>query len=159
MPTRGLTLAELYARLEGLSDVSGSHFAIGVQDPAVARYARALEYGSVVGRPPWPRPGPRTTLAVDPESGATIVVSAQAPQGFIRGQAPAFPALAADALAAAVDWLDRDAVQAHIARTTRQAAEATLARMQAAVPRDSGKLAASLTILNSDGSNRRPAEA
>lgn len=147
MPRRELTIADLQERVEAVSHVAGEQIAIGVEEPEVARYARVLEYGSVVGQPPWPSPGPRTTLAVDPESGTTVVVSAKAPHGFLRTQAPAFSALLADRLAAAEDWLDREALQAHITRATGEAAQATLARILASVPRNSGRLAASLVVL------------
>ncbi|MGH9817984.1 MAG: hypothetical protein ACRD6I_18110 [Candidatus Acidiferrales bacterium] len=147
MPKRAITFDELAARFAALASVPGAKAALGVEDQEVAAYARVLEYGSVAGQPPWPRPGTRTTLAVDPESGARVVVSLQAPQGFIRAQAPAFPAVIASALAAPADWLDADAVQSHLERALRDATQAALERIRAAAPRDSGRLAESLQVL------------
>ncbi len=147
MPTRQITFDELAARFEKVATVPGAQSAIGITDPELAAYARVLEYGSVAGQPPWPRPGARTTLAVDPESGARVVVSLQAPQGFIRAQAPQFPAAVANALAAPADWLDADAVRSHIERALRDATQAALERIRSAAPRDSGRLAESLQAL------------
>lgn len=146
MPTP-LSLEELLDRLEAVAVVNPASAAIGVRDPEVARYARALEYGSIAGQPPWPRPGARTTVGVDPETGVQVVVSAQAPQGFIRVQAPQFPALVAEALAAPADWLDGTKVQLHLQRAVKQASEVALERLRAVVPRDSGRLAQSLEAL------------
>jgi hypothetical protein len=85
---------------------------------------------------------------VDPQTGAQVVVSTQAPQGFIRLQAPQFPALLAEELAAPTNWLDGDAVRAHIVKAVRRTAREALERVRAAVPRDSGRLAESLEILS-----------
>lgn len=147
MPKRAMTFDELAARFEALASVPSATAALGIADQEVAAYARVLEYGSIVEQPPWPTPGARTTLAVDPESGARVVVSLQAPHGFIRAQAPQFPALIARALAAPADWLDADAVQSHIARALRDASQAALERIRSAAPRDSGRLAQSLQAL------------
>lgn len=144
MPKRAITFDELAARFEALASVPGAKAAIGVGDQEVAAYARVLEYGSVAGQPPWPRPGARTMLAMDPESGARVVASVQAPQGFIRAQAPQFPAALASALTAPADWLDAGAVQSHIERALRDATQAALERIRLAAPRDSGRLAESL---------------
>jgi hypothetical protein len=148
MPEKSLTLAELQQRFESLANVSGAHAAIGVHDAEVATYARVLEFGSIAGQPPWPAPGPRTTLAVDPETGAGVVVSTQAPQGFIRVHAPQFWSVIADDLKASLDWFDSAVVQSHIAEAVRQSAQEALQRLRAAAPRDSGRLAESLDVLS-----------
>lgn len=148
MPARTLTLAALLERLEALAALSGTSTAIGVRDPQVAAYARVLEYGSLAGHRPWPSPGPRTTLAVDPQTGARVVVSAQAPQGFLRVQALAFPAEVARALQAPADWLDAQAAQSHVAEAVRHSAAAALEILRTSVPRDSTRLAESLEVLS-----------
>jgi hypothetical protein len=148
MPQKTLTLAELQQRFESLASVAGVQAAIGILDPDVAAYARALEYGSIAGHPPWPAPGPRTTLAVDPETGAGVVVSTQAPQGFIRVQAPQFSSVIADELNASLNWLDSAVVQSHIAEALRRSAQEALQRLREAAPRDSGRLAESLAVLS-----------
>ena len=148
MPTRILTLAELQERFESLAGVAGTKVTIGVRDPEVAAYARALEYGSIAGQLPWSAPGPRTTLAVDPETGHQVVKSAQAPQGFVRLQAPTFPAVVARELGSSADWLDVQVLQSHIVKVLRQSAETALERLRAAAPRDSGRLAESLEVLS-----------
>lgn len=144
MPEKTLTLEELQQRLESLAGVAGAQAAVGIRDSEVAAYARALEFGSIAGQPPWPAPGPRTTLAVDPETGAQVVLSTQAPQGFV----PQFPAVIANELSGAVNWLDSAAVQSHIARAVQRSAQDVLQRLRDAAPRDSGRLAESLEVLS-----------
>jgi hypothetical protein len=148
MPGKTLTLEQLQQRLAALVNVADAEAAIGVRDFDVATYARVLEYGSVAGRPPWATPGPRTTLAVDPHTGAQVVVSTQAPQGFIRLQAPQFPAVIAEEMRASLDWLDSAVVQSHIAEAARRSAQEALQRLRAAAPRQSGRLAESLEVLS-----------
>jgi hypothetical protein len=140
-------LEDLLDRLEEIAMAASQSRAIGVRDPEVARYARALEYGSVAGQRPWPAPGSRTTLAVDPETGAQIVVSVQAPRGFIRIQAPAFSADLIEKMRRSADWLDAAGIEAHLQAAIREAATAALARIRAAAPRDSGQLADALEVL------------
>lgn len=147
MSPQTLTFADLQQRFEQLGAVAALGLAIGVADPEVAQYARVLEYGSVVGQRPWPHPGARTVLAVDPETGMQVVVSAQAPQGFIRVQAAAFAELLHSRLAGAADWLNAEQVNTHLATSVRQAAEAVLERLRAAAPDRSGRLQQSLEIL------------
>lgn len=148
MPAHSISFEELAKRLEAVAEVAGAQGAISVLDPQVARYARVLEYGSVAGQRPWPRPGPRTTLAVDPESGAQVVVSVQAPQGFIRSQAPQFASLLAEELRAPADWLDAEAVSSHVARAMGQSLARAAEAVRAAVPRESGRLAESIEVLS-----------
>lgn len=142
------TLGELHQRFEAMASVAGARAAIGIRDPEVAAYARALEYGSLAGQWPWPSPGPRTTLAIDPETGAHVVVSAQAPQGFVRVQAPAFADVVAHELTVPADWLDAGAAQPHIANALHRAAQDVLQRLQEAAPRSSGRLAENLQVLD-----------
>jgi hypothetical protein len=146
MPARKLTLKEFDQALEALAQLAPKRAAVGVADSEAARYARVLEYGSIVGQPPWPKPGPRTVLAIDPETGAQVVVSAQAPQGFIRVRVPEFLEALQSRLATPVDWLNSAAVENHLAATVGDAAADALEALRAAVPRDSGKLAESLAM-------------
>ena len=147
MPARGLTLEELGQRLESLAQLAPKRAGVGVADPEAARYVRVLEFGSIAGQPPWPKPGPRTGMAIDPETGAQMVVSAQAPQGFIRVRIPEFLEALRSQLAAPVDWFDVAPVEDHLARSVRDAATDALESLRAAVPRDSARLAESLTLV------------
>jgi len=147
MSTQSLTFADLQQRFEQIASVASRGLAIGVTDPQVARYARALEYGSVVGQRPWPHPGARTVLTVDPETGTQVVVSAQAPQGFIRVQAAAFAEVLRSRLARTADWLDAEQVSEHVASSIREAARTALERLRVAAPDRSGRLQESLEIL------------
>lgn len=141
-----LTLEELLTRFDHAAAVEGAGAALGTNDPEAGAYARVLEYGSVAGRPPWPSPGPRTVLAVNPETGAQVVVSAQAPQGYIRVRAPHFVALLRAHLPGPMDWLDAAAIEAHVREAARAAAADALEAMRSGVPADSGRLRESLTM-------------
>jgi hypothetical protein len=142
-----MTLDELTDRFANLAETAAKSTAIGIADPEAARYARVLEYGSIAGQPPWPRPGARTVLAVDPETGAQVVVSAQAPQGFVRVRAPEFLAVLRDALAEPADWLDTAAIDQHLTRSVSEAANEALDILRRDAPRDSGRLADSLALV------------
>ncbi|GEM_PF-2353793 len=146
MPEASLTLEELAAVFDGLAGLAGSSAAIGTRDEESGRLARVLEYGSIAGEKPWPRPGPRTTLAVHPETGKEVVVSAQAPQGFIRVNVPAALTGLRGALARPTDWLDASGAQQRVAEAVSDTAEQALATLRTAVPRDSGQLADSLAV-------------
>lgn len=146
MPRETLTLDTLLARFAQLADLPPTDAAIVCDDPQAARYARVLEYGAVAGQPPWPRPGPRTTLALDPETGAQVVVSAQAPQGFIRIRVPQFRDALLAELSRPTDWLDSSAVREHIASSLQAAAQAAVEDLRVSAPRDSGRLARSLAV-------------
>lgn len=148
MAAQRLTLDELADRLDALARLAPKRASIGVGDPDAARYARVLEFGSIAGQPPWPTPGPRTVLAVDPETGAQVVVSAQAPQGFVRVRAPEFLEALRARLTAPTDWFDAVAAEEHVTRSVQDAAAEVLTSLRAAVPRDSGRLAESLTLVN-----------
>lgn len=147
MAERSLTLDDLQERLEEIAGIAKARAAIGVTDPEAAAYVRALEYGSITGQPPWPHPGPRTLLAVDPESGAQVVVSAQAPQGFIRVRAPGFLDRLLAELSQPADWLDAETVQAHVQQAVQRAALMALEELRTAAPHDSGRLSESLALL------------
>ena len=147
MPVQTLTLDELGDRFAQLASVADRSAGIGVSDPQVAAYARVLEYGSIAGERPWPHPGAHTVAAVDPESGAQVVVSSQAPQGFIRVRAPEFMNQLRNAIAAPTDWLDADSLHGHFAAAVQSITARALEEMRAAVPRDSGRLAQSLTMI------------
>jgi hypothetical protein len=141
-----LTLGELLARFEGAASVEGATFVLGTSDAQAGALARVLEYGSVAGQPPWPGPGPRTVLAVNPETGAQVVVSAQAPQGYIRVRVPHFVALLRGHLPGPIDWLDAAAMEAHVREAGRAAAADALETLRSGVPADSGRLRDSLTM-------------
>lgn len=142
-----MTFDELADRFAALAEIASRSAGIGVADPNVARYARVLEFGSIAGQPPWPAPGARTVLAIDPGTGAQVVVSAQAPQGFIRVRVPEFVEALRTRLAAPADWLDAVAAEDHLTRSLQDAAAQALESLRASVPRDSGRLAESLTLV------------
>jgi hypothetical protein len=146
MPDTPLTLDEFETVLDELTGLAGASAVVGTKDEEAGRILRVLEYGSVAGEKPWPAPGPRTTLAVHPETGDEVVVSAQAPQGFVRVQVPAMASVLRAALARPGDWLKATAAQQQIEEAVTEAAETALAGLRATVPRDSGRLAASLEI-------------
>ncbi|HWQ03177.1 MAG TPA: hypothetical protein VNL38_01740, partial [Candidatus Nitrosotenuis sp.] len=138
-------LAENFGALAATPSPRGA--AIGITNPDVARYARALEFGSVAGEKPWPQPGPRTVAVVDAETGARVVVSAQAPHGFIRSNLAQFIEQLVREMASPANWLDADNVAAHLDDAVRRGAAAALDTLQQSAPRDSGRLAESLTLL------------
>lgn len=148
MPAPRLSLDELGARFEKIASVAGRSAGIGVTDAQAAAYARVLEYGSITGQRPWPQPGERTVAAVDPDTGAQVVVSAQAPQGFIRVRAPEFLNQLREQISGQADWLDAKKLDKHFAAAVQSSAASALEEMRAAVPRESGHLAQSLTIVN-----------
>lgn len=150
MPRAEFTLGSLAERFAALEFVRPAAMGIATADAQAAAIARVLEFGSIAGRRPWPRPGPRTVLAVDPETGASVVVAAQAPGGFIRIHARAAVEELARELAAPAGWLDGDDIESHLSASVARAADAMLARIRAAVPRDSGRLAASLSVVTQD---------
>lgn len=146
MPNRTINLVDLADAFAAIEDVAPATAGIGVADPQVARYARALEYGSVAGEQPWPHPGPGTTRAVNPETGEEVVVSLQAPNGFVRTQAAAIAAALVAHLAETANWLEPRAAQQHIEESVNEAARRGLELVRTSAPRDSGKLIESLQI-------------
>jgi hypothetical protein len=140
------TIAEFAERLRELESIGSRSIAIGTADAQAGAVARALEFGSIAGQRPWPHSGPKTTVAIDVETGAQVVVSVQAPQGFIRIRRSRFLESLRQALAGAPDWLDVGEVNAHLEARLRETAEQILAELRPAVPKDSGRLAQSLTI-------------
>jgi len=148
MPSRTISLDELSDRFEQLSSVGDRSAGIGVVDASVASYARVLEYGSIAGQRPWPHPGERTVAAIDPDTGAQVVVSAKAPNGFIRVQAPEFLNQLRETVAGRADWLNAGELDRHFGMAVQSVAEQALEKMRAALPRDSGRLAQGLTIVN-----------
>ena len=155
MPSPALTLSDLTKRFEELAGALPSATSIGVTDSEVSRYARAIEFGSLFGERPWPHPGPRTTLAVDPGSGAQVVVSAEAPHGFIRVQASSLVEVLRDGMSGPANWLNADDVNARISAAVRQAGEAALEHLRAALPDRFARLKQSLAVLaEEDGIQR-----
>jgi hypothetical protein len=150
MPEESITLDELGAAFESLAKLASRHAAIGIADAEVAQYARAVEYGSVAGQRPWPSPGPRTTLAVDPEGGEQVVVALAAPHGFVRMNTGAIAGALTEELQAPADWLDGEAVAQHLGDVVRRAALRSLERLRQAAPRDTGRLAESLQIADAE---------
>ena len=148
MPTQNFSIDEWSSRFDELTSVADRTTSIGVTDAKAAAYARTLEYGSVAGQRPWPHAGERTVAAVDPETGAQVIVSAQAPQGFVRVRAPEFLSKVREAVAGPANWLDAGELDHHFDSALHSAAGKVLEEMRAAVPRDSGRLAQSLTILD-----------
>jgi len=148
MAGRTLTLSELPALLDAMGQVTGRYVSIGVTDPAVARYARVLEYGSIAGQKPWPQPGAETVLAQNPQTGTTVVVSAQAPLGFIRVSVPALLRDLNNHIASPTDWLDPEKATNHLVLATLAAAKAALDRLRQLIPQGSGKLRESLQVLD-----------
>lgn len=142
-----MTLEQLQNLLAQMSRVVGAGAGISVRDAQTARVARVLEFGSVAGHAPWPHPGKRTVLAIDPETGTQVVVSAQAPQGFIRAQAAGFLDNLRAGLSQPANWLDAADAQERLDQAMRTAAEGAVARMRAAAPRDSGRFAESLQVV------------
>ena len=148
MPTKNISLDELSNRFDEMASVADRTTSIGVTDAKAAAYTRTLEYGSVAGKRPWPHAGERTVAAVDPETGAQVVVSAQAPKGFVRVRAPEFLSKLREAVDGPANWLDASELNQHFDSALRSAAGQALEEMGAAVPRDSGRFAQSLTILD-----------
>jgi hypothetical protein len=142
-----LSLEQFAERLDALAEISSVEIFIAVADAKAARYARALEFGSVSGEKPWPAPGPRTVTAVNPDTGEQVVVSAQAPQGFVRVRAAEFRSALVDEMLRAADWLDAAALNAHLADALRRSAAAALDELRRAAPRNSGRFAASLALV------------
>jgi hypothetical protein len=148
MPAPKLSLDQLGARFDKIASLVDRTAAIGTADAQAASYARVLEYGSIAGQRPWPHPGERTVAAVDPETGVQVVVSARAPQGFIRVRAPEFLNQLREAIAGPADWLDAEKLDRNFSSAVQSAAAHALEEMRSAVPRESGQLAQSLTIVN-----------
>lgn len=137
-------LAEIFARL---AELGGRSAAIGTRDPVAGIILRVLEYGSLIGHRPWPQPGPRTTRAIDPETGNEVIVSVQAPQGFVRVQAADFARLLSEQLASPTNWLRPEDVQARLDEAVSTAAEQALERLATRLPDATGRLKNSLAIL------------
>lgn len=148
MPARILSPEDLGDRFDRLASVSDRSAGIGVVDPRAAALARVFEFGSIAGQRPWPQPGERTVAAVNPETGAQVVVSAQAPNGFIRVQAPEFLHQLREQISGQADWLNAGELDRNFSLAVQSVAEQTLEKLRAALPRDSGRLAQSLTIVN-----------
>ena len=148
MRTVTISLDELGDRFERIASVANRTASIGVTNAKAAAYARVLEYGSIAGQRPWPNPGERTVAAVNPETGARVVVSAQAPQGYIRVRAPEFLNQLREAIAGPANWMDAQELNQHFAAALQSASAQTLETMRAAAPRDSGQLAQSLILVS-----------
>lgn len=143
-----LTLAELEQRLAALESIPSRSAAIGVNEPAVAAYVRVVEFGSLAGQRPWPSPGPRTTLAFDPKTGQRVVVTLQAPQGFIRVRAAGFLNQLRAALRAPANWLNGGEVTSLLEEAVQSAARTALDEVRSAAPQDSSRLRGSLVLVD-----------
>ena len=148
MPARTISLDELSDRFGQLVSVGDRSVGIGIADASVAAYARVLEYGSIAGQRPWAHPGERTVAAVNPETGAQVVVSAQAPQGFIRVRVPEFLNQLREQIANQSDWLNAGELDRNLGLAIQSVAAQAQEDLRAVLPRDSGRLAQSLTIVN-----------
>ncbi len=111
-----MDLTELHARLSAVAEAGSRSAGLVMKDAEAAKILRVLEYGSVAGQRPWPHPGEKTTLATDPETGAQVVVSAAAPQGFIRVRVGQIAQEMREAVARQSGWLDAAQTEAHLAR-------------------------------------------
>jgi hypothetical protein len=129
-----LSIEELNKTFERIEAVESARVSIVASDAKAGQIIRALEYGSIAGHPPWPSPGPKTTLAVDPESGLRVVVSLQAPQGLIRIRAQRLLEFLRDSLPRSVNWLDAEAVATHLQRKLRNSASKAVEELRAALP-------------------------
>ncbi len=147
MPQQQLSLEEFAAQLHRLASLRPKRVGIGVTDPEVAAYARIFEYGSIAGHRPWPHPGEQTVTAVDPETGAQVVVSAQAPHGFIRVHVPAFRDRLQQEIKGSADWLDPDGLETHFTAALEAAATKTLEEIRAELPQRWNRLRQSLEIM------------
>ena len=148
MAVRQLSLTELPRLLGNMERVTEKTVYIGTPNPELARVSRLLEYGSIVGQKPWPRPGQKTVLAQDPTTGATVVVSAQAPRGFIRVTAPGILRELSGRIGGVSDWLDPAKINRHAEATVTEAAKSGLDRVRQLIPQESGQLRDSLQVLN-----------
>ncbi len=148
MPAETFAPDELAERFVRLAKLTGRSTAIGTRDAEAGVILRVLEYGSLVGQRPWPQPGLRTTRATDPETGREVVVSVQAPQGFIRVQAADFARLLIEQLGRPINWLHPEAVQALLDTAVHTAAAQALERLAAQLPEATGRLKHSLAILD-----------
>lgn len=150
MRSEHLSFEDLSSMFAALAEIDGSRTGIGVTDTETGRYARVVEYGSVAGQRPWPQSGPRTTLAINPETGEEVVVSAQAPLGFIRVNTPAIMQTLTEELQHMTSWLDADALGQELDGTVREAARNAVDLLRTSAPRDTGKLADSLQVTDAD---------
>lgn len=150
MPSEQLTFEELSSVFDALAEVAGARASIGVTDAEIGRYARLVEYGSVAGERPWPQPGPRTTLAVNPETGEEVIVSAQAQQGFIRANAAAILQNLTEELRRVANWLGASTLGPELELSVRNAAQQAVVLLRAAAPRDTGALGESLQVVDAD---------
>jgi len=148
MAKRMLTLGELPELLGAMENVIGKTASIGIADPELARIARVLEYGSIAGQKPWLRPGEKTVLAQDPITGTTVVVSAQAPRGFIRVTAPAILRDLKNRIAGIGNWLDPEGTNQRSEATVAEAAKIGLDHIRQLIPQESGQLRDSLQVLD-----------
>ena len=143
-----MTLDEFQARLERLSELKASQITIGTTDSEAGKIIRALEFGSVAGQKPWPHPGPRTSLAVNPETGAQIVVSQQMPRGLIRVRKDNFLAQLMKFLTAGDSWLDGAETQTLLEQSVRDTGGIALAEVRNALSRTSPKVRDALALSN-----------
>ena len=150
MPSEQLSFDDLASMFAALAEIDGARAGIGIMDAEMSRYARVLEYGSVVGERPWPQSGPRTVLAVNPETGEEAIVSAQAPQGFIRVNSPAAAQALTEELRRVSNWLDADALGQEFDDAVRNAAQQAADLLRAAAPQGTGELAESLQVVDAD---------
>ncbi len=148
MAARTLSLGELPGLLGNMEKVARKTVSIGIANPEMAAVARLLEYGSIAGQKPWPRSGEKTVLVQGPTTGAAVVVSAQAPRGFIRITAPEILRELATGIGHVSDWLDPEEINRRSQAAVAEAAKSGLDRLRQLVPHDSGQLRNSLEVLD-----------
>ncbi len=139
-----LSIEDLARQLRDAATVQSRSAVIGAADAESGIIARVLEFGSIAGEPPWPRPGPRTTLALDPDTGAQVVVSLRLPHGVIRLQRPQMLQVLLDSLRGSAGWLDAQRIEPDLDRNLGRAGEEIAAQLRGALAGISGRVAGSI---------------
>jgi len=108
--------------------------------PASA-YALVWEYGNLRQT----KKGPKTTLGIDPETGARVWLTIQAPSGYVRIWKPRFKTIIASSLHG-IKWGERDAKH-QLTDAVERMGERMANLVETTAPVDKGDLKASITWL------------
>ncbi len=141
-----MTLEELQGRFDRMANLKRAAVSIEATNADTGKVIRVLEFGSVSGQSPWPHPGPKTVLAVNPDTGAQIVVSAKMPTGFVRMQAKSFVSQLKNTLAGGNDWLDATTTNEHLDRALEAAGNSTLAALRHLLSQTSSRIRDALRV-------------